>query len=150
MSEHSCFRNNFSRCPDAALKFLRGLSLEMWSEVPKVPLGIAPPLVTCACFEIKCPNMPGVRVSVFYSTSIASDDSPIINQCMTSQKECPTTVCIWGCATSGILSSLVICYNTTYIHTGDTLIYIIGRIQVLYIPSLLLKLHIMEGLRVQG
>ena len=34
----------------------------------KVPLGIAPPLVACACSEINCPNMPGVRASVFYST----------------------------------------------------------------------------------
>ena len=33
----------------------------------KVPLGIAPPLVACACSEIKCPNMPGVRASVFHS-----------------------------------------------------------------------------------
>ena len=27
-SEHSCFRNHFSRRPDAALKFLQGLSLD--------------------------------------------------------------------------------------------------------------------------
>ena len=34
----------------------------------KVPLGIAPPLVACACFEIKCSNMPSVRALVFYSS----------------------------------------------------------------------------------
>ena len=35
-----------------------------------MPLGIAPPLVVCACFGIKRPNMPGVRTSVFHSTCI--------------------------------------------------------------------------------
>ena len=38
----------------------------------KVPLGVASPPVICACFEIKRPNMPGVRASVFYSTFLHS------------------------------------------------------------------------------
>ena len=32
----------------------------------KVPLGITPPHIAWACFEIKYPNVPGVRASVVY------------------------------------------------------------------------------------
>ena len=35
-SEHSCFRNPFSRCPGVVLNFLQGLSFKMWrGETPR-------------------------------------------------------------------------------------------------------------------
>ena len=69
-SEHSCFRNPFSQHPVAALNVLQGLSLERSD--PKVQLGIAPPLVAWACFEINCQGMPGIRASVFYSVYVTT------------------------------------------------------------------------------
>ena len=59
MFEHSRFLKQFSQHPCAALNFLQELSLEMWCD-SKVPFCIDLPLVACACFEIKRPNMDGV------------------------------------------------------------------------------------------
>ena len=65
--------------PAAALiePFARALARSMERGDPKVPLGIALPLVICACLKIKCLNTQCVRASVFYS--ILSDLSFTIN-----------------------------------------------------------------------
>ena len=59
--------------------FARVLAWDVERDDSKVPLGIAPPLVAWAYFEIKCPNILGVQASVFYSKLSYCDPSHILS-----------------------------------------------------------------------